>query len=70
MVWFASDKRWNESVHIPDVVVDVVVVDVVDVEYVAVNFIVIPIYLGFFRSARTSWNTFVRPFVRSPARKI
>ena len=49
MVWFASDKRWNESVHIPDVVVDVVVVDVVDVEDVedvAVNFIVIPIYLG------------------------
>ena len=41
MVWFASDKRWNESVHIPDVVVDVVVVDVEDV---AVNFIVIPIY--------------------------
>ena len=40
MVWFASDKRWNESVHIPDVV------DVVDVEDVAVNFIVIPIYLG------------------------
>ena len=38
MVWFASDKRWNESVHIPDVV------DVVDVEDVAVNFIVIPIY--------------------------
>ena len=50
MVWFASDKRWNESVHIPDVVVDVVVVDVEDVEDVgdvedvAVNFIVIPIY--------------------------
>ena len=44
MVWFASDKRWNESLHIPDVVVDVV--DVVDVEDVAVNFIVIPIYLG------------------------
>ena len=44
MVWFASDKRWNGSVHIPDVVVDVVVVDVVDVEDVAVNFIVIPIY--------------------------
>ena len=40
MVWFASDKRWNESVHIPDVVVDVVVVDVedvvVDVEVVVV----------------------------------
>ena len=40
MVWFASDKRWNESVHIPDVVVYVVVVDVedvvVDVEVVVV----------------------------------
>ena len=33
-------------------------------DYFRSNFV-----LHLFRSARTSWNTFVRPSVRSPARK-